>query len=172
MPYEVPSLDTYIGDLYPQRTNGIPQDPDSINNRVQDVLFHDKTKYDEKVATIVSDYVSIINELLKMVKSKDRNRKNDEIYDQLQRKSNEQLVSSSRGDKSRDIKDLLRGRFRINQVMRIAYGESNENNQKNKGHEKPNGDSDDIFGKAFDYSHTTISYLIKQGYADTLSKWK
>ena len=50
---DVPSLDIIIGDLYPTFQNGTPLDPDSINNRVQDVLFHDKSKYDEKSAILV-----------------------------------------------------------------------------------------------------------------------
>jgi NTE family protein len=158
-PYEVPSLDIYIGDLYPQKEEGTPQDPDAINNRVQNVLFHDKTKYDEKVTTMVSDYVNIINELMKMIKTKDESMKNDDIYKQLQQKLSEKLVSSNRGGEPRDIKNLLMGRFRINQVKRIVYGESND--KKN---------SDDIFGKAFDYSKTTITNLIKQGYDDAIAK--
>lgn len=159
MPYEVPSLDVYIGDLYPQKGKGTPYDPDAINNRVQDVLFHDKTKYDEKVTTMVSDYVNIINELMKMVKSKDNDMKDDDIYDQLQEKLDEKLVSISRDGKSRDIKDLLKGRFTINKIQRIVYGENSESRIK-----------DDIFGKAFDYSKTTIKNLIAQGYNDTHTK--
>ena len=51
----VPFLDIYIGDLYPQVEEGTPRDHDAINNRVQNVMFHDKTKYDEKVTTMISD---------------------------------------------------------------------------------------------------------------------
>jgi NTE family protein len=113
-PYEVPSLDIYIGDLYSQKEEGTPKDPDAINNRVQNVLFHDKAKYDEKVTTMVSDYVNIINELMKMIKAKDESMKNDDIYKQLQQNLSEKLVSSNRGGEPRDIKNLLMGRFRIN----------------------------------------------------------
>lgn len=122
--YEVPSLDVYIGDLYPQKGKGTPYDPDAINNRVQDVLYHDKTKYDEKVTTMVSDYVNIINELMKMVKSKDKDMKDDDIYGQLQKKLGEKLVSNSRDGKPREIKDLLKDRFTINRIQRIAYGKT------------------------------------------------
>jgi predicted acylesterase/phospholipase RssA len=159
MPYEVPSLDIYIGDLYPQKGKDTPYDPDAINNRVQDVLFHDKTKYDEKVTTMVSDYVNIISELMKMVKSKDNDIKDDVIYDQLQKKLGEKLVSNSRDGKSREVKDLLKGRFTINKIQRIVYGESRDSNS-----------NDDIFGKAFDYSTTTVKNLIAQGYGDAHAK--
>ena len=69
---KLPSLDIFIGDLYPQKEKGTPYDPDAINNRVQNVLFHDKTKYDEKVTTMISDYVNIINELMSIVKTNDK----------------------------------------------------------------------------------------------------
>ncbi|WP_148687529.1 patatin-like phospholipase family protein [Candidatus Nitrosocosmicus hydrocola] len=161
IPYEVPSLDIYIGDLYPQKEQGTPYDPDAINNRVQNVLFHDKTKYDEKVTTMVSDYVSIINELMDMVKARDKSTTNEIIYNQLEQKLSTKLVSNNRKGKPRDIRNLLKGRFPITQVMRVVYGESQD--LKN---------SDDIFGKAFDYSKTTINNLIEQGYNDTIAKWK
>jgi NTE family protein len=56
----IPSLDIYIGDLYPQIEEGTPWDHDAINNRVQNILFHDKTKYDEKVTTMISDYITLL----------------------------------------------------------------------------------------------------------------
>lgn len=55
----VPSLDIMIGDLYPTLQKGTPLDFDSLTNRVQDILFHDKAKYDEKSAVLVSDYIGI-----------------------------------------------------------------------------------------------------------------
>ena len=43
-----PPLRVFIGDLYPTIEQGRPEDLDSINNRVQNVLFHDKSKYDRE----------------------------------------------------------------------------------------------------------------------------
>ena len=159
MPYDVPALDIYIGDLYPQKAKGTPFDPDAINNRIQDVLYHDKTKYDEKVATMVSDYVNIINELMKMVKSKDDKLHNDDIYNQLKENLSEKMVSYSRRGKSRDIEDLLNGRFAITHVHRIVYGERCDSTTNN-----------DIYYKAFDYSTTTIKNLMTKGCKDTHDK--
>ena len=69
-------------------------------------------------------------------------------------------MSSNRGGKPRDIQDLLKGRFAINQLLRVVYGESIDKRN-----------SDDIYGKAFDYSKTTITNLMRQGYEDTVAKW-
>ena len=77
----VPSLDIYIGDLYTAKEKGTPEDPDSISNRVQNVLYHDKSKYDEKVATMVSDYINIIRALMKIAIEKGISE--DEIYNKL-----------------------------------------------------------------------------------------
>ena len=156
----VPSLDIYIGDLYPQIEEGTPRDPDAINNRVQNILFHDKTKYDEKVTTMISDYVNIINELIDMVRTKDKNITKDSIYGQLEQQLRDSLVSNKRNGEPRDIKNLLKGRFTINQVLRVVYGDGQKID-----------DSDDIFGKAFDFSTKTINYLIAQGINDTIAKF-
>ena len=75
----VPSLDIYIGDLYTAKEIGTPEDPDSINNRVQNVLYHDKSKYDEKVAAMISDYIFVIRDLVKMVNENGTTEKG--IYD-------------------------------------------------------------------------------------------
>ena len=42
----------------------IPLDGDIIQDRINDIRFHDRTVYDQKVASIVSDYVSLANILM------------------------------------------------------------------------------------------------------------
>ncbi len=103
-------------------------------------MFHDKTKYDEKVTTMISDYINIINELKDIVRTKDKNITKDSIYSQLEQQLRDRLVSNKRDGGPRDIKNL-KGRFTINQVRRVVYGDGLKID-----------DSDDIFGKAFDFS--------------------
>ena len=155
----IPSLDIFIGDLYPTKEKGTPEDPDSINNRVQNVLYHDKSKYDEKVAIMVSDYIYIIRSLMKMAKEKGIS--DHELYDKLNNELKNKIHSTNRKGETRNINDLINGRVTINYIKRIEYGECQHIN-----------DSDDIHGKAFDFSTTTIKNLIQQGYNDTLSKCK
>ena len=52
---------------------GIPLDSDSFNNRVQDILYHDKSKYDEKSAILVSDYIGISKILWNHIENEDKN---------------------------------------------------------------------------------------------------
>jgi NTE family protein len=52
--------------LYPaiEKEGGPPKDNDLINDRMNDIRFHDKTKYDEKVVHMTSDYIDMARELL------------------------------------------------------------------------------------------------------------
>ena len=106
---------------------------------------------------MISDYVNIISELIDMVRTKDKNITKDSIYSQLEQQLRDRLVSNKRDGGPRDIKNLLKGRFTINQVQRAVYGDGQK--------------IDDIFGKAFDFSTKTINYLIAQGVNDTIAKF-
>ena len=141
------------------KEKGTPEDPDSINNRVQNILYHDKSKYDEKVAVMISDYIYIIRSLMKMANEKGISDR--ELYDKLNTELKNKIHSKDRRGETRHINDLIDGRITINYIKRIEYGEGQHIN-----------DSDDIYGKAFDCSTTTIKNLIQQGYNDTLIKCK
>jgi NTE family protein len=109
---------------------------------------------------MISDYVNIINELIDMVRTKDKIITKDSIYSQLEQQLRDKLVSNKRDGEPRDIKNLLGGRFTINQIQKVVYGDGQKID-----------DSDDIFGKAFDFSTKTINYLIAQGINDTIFKF-
>jgi NTE family protein len=62
----VPHLEVYIVNLYPTvETNqkDPPKDADTIQDREIDIRFHDKTRYDVKVAEIISDYLILHGQL-------------------------------------------------------------------------------------------------------------
>jgi hypothetical protein len=154
---DVPQLEIYIGDLYTTKEKGTPKDPDAINNRVQNVLYHDKSKYDEKVTAMVSDYLNIIDDLMGMLR--DKGMTDSTIYEQLNNDLQKRILSSHRDGCSRNSEDLIKGRVTINKIQRIEYGESQRLD-----------DSEDIYGKAFDFSKRTIRDLMKKGYEDTIKK--
>jgi hypothetical protein len=62
--------------------------------------------------------------------------------------------SENRNGQRRIYKDVLGGRFRLTKVIRI--------DRKDDGNE--------VHGKIFDYSRTTIENLMKDGYCDALTK--
>jgi hypothetical protein len=154
---EVPQLEIYIGDLYTTRERGTPQDSDAINNRVQNILYNDKSKYDEKVTTMISDYINIISDLMDMLK--DKGMSESGIYKQLNDDLQKRLLSKHRRGEIRDVEHLIRGRVVINKIQRIEYGESQKL-----------CDSDDINGKAFEFSKRTVRDLTKKGHEDTIKK--
>ena len=156
LPDNIPKLKVYIVDLYPTAEKGTPEGFDEINDRQYDVLFHDKTKYDQKVAHMVTDYVNIGKRMSKLFDDaintiEDPNKKKalkKEFEDLLDSKETE---SKTRDGKKRKYRDLLKGHFEV-EVFRIERSEDNET---------------DIYGKAFDFSRKTIDQLRFEGEEDT-----
>ncbi len=152
---DIPKLKVYIVDLYPTVEKGVPEGFDEINDRQYDVLFHDRTRYDEKVAHIVSDYVDMSKELVKIINSVSSDAAEKKRLEQeLGRILGKPAKSSSRGGRVRYYGDLLEGHFDV-EVFRIERSEDDET---------------DIFGKAFDFSYKTIDQLRQQGEQDTLDQ--
>ena len=99
----VPSLDIYIGDLYPIKEMGTPEDPYSINNRVQNILYHDKSKWNEKVAMLISDYIFIIRSYIKL--QTDKGISEQDLFDRLENGLKSKIQSTNRKGEIRNIKD-------------------------------------------------------------------
>jgi NTE family protein len=144
----IPNLEVYIIDVWPTKEENLPIDHDGVMDRNYDLLLSDKTDYDEKVANIVSDYVTIVKELIRLAKSKKVSK--TEIDEILSRPAK----SSHRSGLQRTYNDLIQGRFDID-VKRI---------------ERITNVDNDISSKLFDYSTDTIKQLIRDGYEDALKK--
>ena len=69
---------------------------------------------------------------------------------------NKIIRSKDRKGDPRKFDDLINGRFTIDNLVRIEYGRNQNVNE-----------SDDISGKAFEFSARTINYLIEIGKSDT-----
>jgi NTE family protein len=67
----LPDLEVYIVNLHPSVVKNIPRDKDQIDDREQDILFHDRTNFDEQIAYPVSDYVDFAVELIDLAKLND-----------------------------------------------------------------------------------------------------
>jgi NTE family protein len=140
-------LEVHIANLWPTEEHGIPQDHDLATDRKNDLLYHDKTKYDEKVAEFVTDYIDLAKTLIKFAKKKGASE--DEIKGILNSYGN----SKFRTGKRRQYIDLLKGRFAIKKVTRIERKD----------------DPDAISQKWADYSSGIINKLFDQGINDALS---
>jgi len=142
--YRLPDLEVYIVNLHPSVVKNIPRDKDLIDDREHDILFHDRTNFDEHIAYLVSDYVDLAVELIELGKS-------NGLADCINRILNKAArgFSRSRGQ-SKKYKDIIEGRLDITKVWRIDRSE----------------DTEDTFGKNTDFSPTSILKLIEGGQVD------
>jgi NTE family protein len=150
--YKVPDLaEVYIINLWPSEEKNIPQDRDGQLDRKNDVLFHDKTEYDEKVAELVNDYIKLTRKLIDDFAPKDPAIR-AKLWSFLQKEGSSKSRSIKK--KNRQYKELLQGGFIIDKVVRIERTD----------------DPDAISEKWADYSSGTISRLFEQGYNDTKTR--
>ena len=70
-----------IVNLYPSLEDYLPTDLDSIRDREIDIKFHDRTKYDEQMAHIVTDYITFVRSVMDIALSqaKDKRLLRDEV---------------------------------------------------------------------------------------------
>jgi predicted acylesterase/phospholipase RssA len=144
---KLPTLDTCIINLHPTKQKEIPTDRDGVINRNNDITFSDRTHRDEEILLLISDYIDLVRDLIRVAKE---NKVKDEVIDNL---LNKQTKYHGVLLKSRKYKDMVEGRFDIAEIIRIE--------RKN--------DENTISDKIFDFSVGTIKQLIKDGYEDTVN---
>ena len=191
----VPDLEVYIIDLFPavELDKQIPSYGDLIQDRINDIRFHDRTVYDEKVALLVSDYVSLTNTLLDLCRRLlvTNNDAGNTPISQIDLAR--QLLDTEENDKRSESKSKL-------DKILIHFIEENENNKegnsenvisrileqeassyhrsgKNRKYRdlltgtfnveviriERQDDPNTISGKIGDFSHTTITDLMQKG---------
>lgn len=154
-------LDIFIVNLWPAKEKPLPlNDYDLTKDRTIDIINYDKTEYDLKVATLVTDYIDLARDLIRRL-AKDAIADNGQ--EEAKRKeaartillNDSKKASKFRDGMSRTYLDLLIGRFDVKETFRIERREDNENSISNKW---------------TDLSHQTIEQLIKQGKEDASKK--
>lgn len=141
----VPDLDVYIVDVWQPRQTQAPADYDGVNDRKNDIVYSDKTEYDVKIASMVTDYVTLVSKLKTLAEMKGATTKeiNDIFGSEVER-------SRKRSGEKRKYSDLIKGRFKIDEVVRIQR----EN------------DPYTISNKWADYTRETIQQLVAAGQKD------
>jgi len=142
----VPKLEIGIVNVHPVRQDTIPWDHDGVINRNSDITYSDRTQREQEALLLVSDYVDLARELIKI--AKDRWAKDDVINNLL----NGKTMNHGLAMKPRKYSDILVGQFEIGNVVRI--------NRKN--------DENTISNKIFDFSTKTINHLRESGYSNTM----
>ena len=142
----LPSLTIAIINLHPHRQQYIPYDYDGVVDRRNDIMYHDRTEFDEFVAILISDFQKLATSLIKVCRDNGISEKS------LQMILNERIktVTSTTGQHL-TYNDLLKARVDVNFIIRLV--------RKN--------DSHTISNKIFDFSEITIRQLIYDGYKET-----
>jgi hypothetical protein len=142
----VPRLNICIVNVHPVKQDTIPQDRDGVVNRKEDITYSDRTEREEQALLLVSDFVDLARELMKIAKE---NGVKDEVVNAvLDRKT----MNHSHVIRPRKYSDILVGQYEIGKVIRI--------NRKS--------DHYTISNKIFDFSPKTIKKLRESGYNNTL----
>jgi NTE family protein len=115
---------------------------------MNDILYHDKTEYDEKVAIFVTDYIDLVHKIRNIaLENIDENKKTN-LNNDINFLLNQEAKSKFRTGETRKYIDLLKGRFTINKIRKI-YRQDDEYTISNKW---------------ADFSYKTINTLISDGY--------
>ena len=147
----IPRLKFGIINLHPAKQDYLPSDYDGVIDRKNDIIYHDRTEFDEFVAVLVSDYAILAKSLIKLVE--DNGASKEALQKILNEKTN--VVFLATGKQGR-YDDLVKGRVDVDFVVRLE--------RKN--------DSHTISNKTFDFSKTTIQQLIQDGYEETKEQMK
>ena len=147
----IPRLRYGILNLHPAKQDYLPSDYDGVVDRKNDIIFHDRTAFDENVAVLLSDFIRLAKTLIKLA---EENGVNKEVL-QKTLKEETRAVYLATGKHWR-FDDLIKAYVDVDFVVRL--------DRKN--------DSHTISNKTFDFSKTTIQQLIQDGYQETKEQMK
>jgi len=143
---EVPPapLKVFIVDIWPSVKNyPVASDHDGVINRKNDLVYQDKTYYEEKVTHLISDYKTLVDEFKKLAEK--NNLPIKKILD------TDTPKSRNRDGSTRTYRELIDTVFDID-IIRIER----------------TPDENEVSFKWCDYSIESIDGLIRQGVKDTL----
>jgi NTE family protein len=146
---EAPPLRVFIVNVHPIKQDSLPADYDALVDRKNDLTYHDRTLFDERMAIMITDYVNIVNKLIKLAED---NKVRRALIDNILKQQAETRNFST--GKHFKYEDLIEHMVSVEQVIRIE--------RKNDTHT--------IANKTFDFSSTTIRQLIEDGYEETLDQ--
>src|SRR5438093_1743397 len=146
---EIPLLRAFIINVHPIKQEYLPANYDGVVDRKNDLTYHDRTLFDERMAIMVTDYVNIIKNLIKLGQD---NKISKALVDKVLQQ--QALTKNFMTGKHFTYEDLVQYMVSVDLVVRIE--------RKNDKHT--------IANKTFDFSNTTILQLIKDGYEEALEQ--
>lgn len=153
----IPELDVYIVNLHPSKIDidKIPMDHNGIKDRQNDITYSDKySHYDENITRLIDDYSNFVIEMKELFEEAFSKVENEKDKGVLNRKLKDILLTKTsnkdRKCETRNYEDLIKGRIKLNKVIRIE-----RTNYINS-----------IYGKTGDLTIETIHKLLKEGECD------
>lgn len=148
---KVPDLDVYIVNVWPSIETTIPTDHDGVVDRKNDITHSDQTEYDQKIASVVGDYIDLFNETkniaFKFIPDQNKLAFTKAINNLLNGTDDKNPKSKKRSGEERSYGDLIYGRFKLNKIITIEHRD----------------DPDSISNKWADYSEESINRMISDG---------
>jgi NTE family protein len=147
----IPRLRYGIINLHPAKQDYLPSDYDGVVDRKNDIIFHDRTEFDENVAVLLSDFIRLAKTLIKLAEANGVSK--EVLQKTLQEETRAVYLATG---KHWRFDDLIKANVDVDFVVRLE--------RKN--------DSHTISNKTFDFSKTTIRQLIQDGYQETKEQMK
>lgn len=147
----IPRLRYGIINLHPAKQEYLPSDYDGVIDRKNDIIFHDRTQFDENVAVLMSDFIGLAKSLIKLA---EENGVSKEAVRKILKEETKAVYLAT--GKHLSYESLLKANVDVDFVVRLE--------RKN--------DSHTISNKTFDFSKTTIQQLIQDGYQETKEQMK
>ena len=144
---KVPAITVAVINVHPTAQPEIPTDHDGALDRKNDITFSDRSRSEENVLLLLSDYIDLVRELIRIAKE---NGAKDEVITKL---LNQRTKYHGVDVRPRLYKEIVEGRPDINEVIRL---------------ERKNSENT-ISDKVFDFSDGTVAQLIKEGYEDAMN---
>ena len=148
---DIPTLKFAIINLHPGKQEYVPHDYDGVLDRKNDIIYHDRTEFDEFVAVVISDYAKLAKSLIKLAEEKGASK--EELQKILKQKTKAYVLATR---KTVRYEDGLKAVIDVDFVARLV--------RKNDAHT--------ISNKTFDFSKTTIQQLIQDGYKEIKQQMK
>src|SRR4249920_202224 len=116
----IPRLKFGIINLHPAKQEYLPSDYDRVVDRKNDIIYHDRTEFDEFVAILVSDYALLAKSLIKLAEENGASK--EALQKILKEKTKAFLLLTG---KQGIYDDLVKGRVDVDFVVRLERKNDN-----------------------------------------------
>jgi NTE family protein len=152
-----PNLEVYVVNVHPSfiDVNNIPSNYDEIKDRNNDIMYGDRTYSEQYSSSVIADCVEFIEDLKKIALNHIKEDKNKKAFKKKVRKFQRHKAKNTSHTVGKNIiyEDILRGRFKIDKLVRIERRFNPKISSSLKGG---------------DITPKTIEELIKEGEHDAM----